>query len=614
VLTVIRVYPGLEHAPARTGTPRGARSLRCTSVRVRAVLTVGVALATCAWPRLAGAASEPGPALAEPLSKLDAAMKCGPGIDRAVRDPVLLVSGAAATAEGTWSFGYGRVLPAQGFPTCTVELPERGYGDAQTATEYVVHAVRRVVARSGRDVALIGHSQAALEILWALRFWPDLAPRVFEVVTLAGAWNGSSQADVLCANPAGCFPAGWQLRPGSRFVAAAHREPLPLGPDYTSIATRDDEVVTPQPQASHIDRGRNVLVQDVCPGRPVDHVGILADAAAYAVVLDALTHDGSADPGRVDRSVCAQFGMPGGDPVAGFVAGAQFLANLLAGAGVAPARSEPPLRCYADRGCPRRPLEGRSPAVSPDGATIAFVHGEDIHLAAADGTALRRLVTTRGADDDPGFSPDGSRVVWARRRDRRCDVLTAHVDGSGLRRVTSSRAQRCHPAFARQDRIVFVDARRPGEADLYVVRDDGRGRRRLTATRRPEAEPTVSRTGLLAFTRPPVGATHTHIYTMPVGGGRARRLTGGRARDRDPAFSADGRRVAFSRTTRNRTVLRSARLGGAGSRRIQAPPGRTMHPAYFPDGSVVFARVASRGARSMLWRTRADGRFEPVGP
>lgn len=43
------------------------------------------------------------------------------------------------------------------------------------------------------------------------------------------------------------------------------------------------------------------------------------------------------------------------------------------------------------------------------------------------------------------------------------------------------------------------------------------------------------------------GAYVSHLWSVPAGGGRARRLTSGRVRDGAPAIASDGRRVAFSR-------------------------------------------------------------------
>jgi hypothetical protein len=290
----------------------------------------------------------PGPPLSEPPSALRAALECSDGVEGATGDPVLLVHGIALNAEDSWSWGYRKVLPQQGFPTCTVTLPDRRMEDIQRASEYVVSAIRQVAAVSHRRVAVVAHSGGTMEALWGLRFWPDLAGDVSDFVGLAGSIHGTQLANIVCADPRGCAPAVWQATPGSRFLRALHAEPPPLGPDYTSIASRFDEIVFPQPASSWLIRARNILVQDVCPARPVEHATILADLVSYRLVVDALTHDGPADPARLPKSVCLQgFMIP---DQRGAAALANFAVTAVTWRRVA---EEPPLRCYADPTCSR---------------------------------------------------------------------------------------------------------------------------------------------------------------------------------------------------------------------------------------------------------------------
>jgi hypothetical protein len=68
---------------------------------------------------------------------------------------------------------------------------------------------------------------------------------------------------------------------------------------------------------------------------------------AWALTLDALTHDGPADPGRIDPSVCLAPFMPGVNPVTfptDFAHAAAILADSAALYPHTPA--EPPLARY----------------------------------------------------------------------------------------------------------------------------------------------------------------------------------------------------------------------------------------------------------------------------
>ena len=279
---------------------------------------MAVAILATVAPRPAAAGLGDGPALSVPEERLAASLTC-PAEFSPWRDPVLLVHGTATNSRDTWSQNYLHVLPAQGFSVCAVDLPDRALGDIQVAAEYVVHAVRAVAAASGRRVDVIGHSQGTLEMRWALRWWPDVARLVDDAISLAGPHHGASGADQFCLTGA-CAPAVHQMRPPARFLAALNSgDETPGEVGYTSIYSENDELVQP-PGSAVLDGAVNVLVQDLCPGRPVHHGGLLHDAAAFALVMDALTYPGPADPSRFDAAACSQPWMPGvNEPVTGNV-------------------------------------------------------------------------------------------------------------------------------------------------------------------------------------------------------------------------------------------------------------------------------------------------------
>ena len=81
----------------------------------------------------------------------------------------------------------------------------------------------------------------------------------------------------------------------------------------------------------------------------------LADAVAYAVVVDAFTHPGAADPSRIARSVCGQLFLPGVTVESFAEHFATVYVNFMLGVVGLPyptVSSEPPLRCYAlPKGC-----------------------------------------------------------------------------------------------------------------------------------------------------------------------------------------------------------------------------------------------------------------------
>jgi triacylglycerol lipase len=260
-----------------------------------------------------------GPALTQPNEQLRSATDCQPRAElRAARHVVLLVHGTGEKKEETWSWSYQPALRADGFATCSVQLPDHALGDFTVSAEYVVAAIRKASGLAGGQVAVVGYSQGGMLPVWALKFWPGLADKVTDVVGLGAPLHGTALADEDCA-PGQCAPLAWQLRRESNHIAALRAAPLPAGVDVTSVSTQYDEIVRPQPEASQMPGATHVLLQDVCAQDPSEHGLILGDPVAYALVLDALTHDGRADPDRLPADICQQYFIPNGDAAGSYV-------------------------------------------------------------------------------------------------------------------------------------------------------------------------------------------------------------------------------------------------------------------------------------------------------
>jgi hypothetical protein len=224
--------------------------------------------------------------------------------------------------------------------------------------EYVVYAIRTMYSRAGRKVSTVGHSQGGMVPRWALRFWPDTRAMVDDVIGFAGSNHGSTQGGVSCGDGK-CIEADWQQSYESNFIRALNSfgETF-FGISYTNVYTHTDEIVQPNSDdtgSSSLHTGggriRNVAVQDVCPTDPSEHflIGTI-DPVAYALAIDAIEHDGPADPARVPITTCAQPFMPGVDPATGPAAGLQAFYDDESSTGPE-SSSEPPLACYVFASC-----------------------------------------------------------------------------------------------------------------------------------------------------------------------------------------------------------------------------------------------------------------------
>ena len=334
------------------GQAMSATARRVLTALVMALPFVAVAVA----PATATASSyaplnRPGPALDVPAALLAKSLQCSANLRTSHHEPILLVPGTTVTPAVEYSWTYERAFNHLHLPWCAVTLPDSAMGDIQTAGEYVVHAIRTMHAATQKSVQIVGHSQGGMVPRWALRFWPDTRAMVDDMIGMAPSNHGTVDAFGLCLPIAGCAPAIWQQELNSPFLAALNSGAETFaGISYTQIYTVEDEVVVPNfsdAGSSSLRTGAgsiaNISVQSVCPGHITDHLLIgTADPVAYALVMDALSHHGPADPSRISKSVCSAELQPGvvpADFAANFVKTGAYLGTVLA---TSPHISSPP--------------------------------------------------------------------------------------------------------------------------------------------------------------------------------------------------------------------------------------------------------------------------------
>jgi Tol biopolymer transport system component len=188
---------------------------------------------------------------------------------------------------------------------------------------------------------------------------------------------------------------------------------------------------------------------------------------------------------------------------------------------------------------------------------ILFDHGFDIWQIAADGSQRTRLTDDPAQELDATWSPDGSLIAFRYHAGTNEEVFVMNADGSGVRNLTQNPASDYSPAWSPDgSQIAFASDRGPdsGGNDIWVVNVDGTELRRLTHGGGIDEYPTWSPDGsriayacsggrILAD-----GTADFEVCVMDVDGDDRRQLTDAPGLSDYPAWSPDGRQIAFMST------------------------------------------------------------------
>jgi len=265
-----------------------------------------------------------------------------------------------------------------------------------------------------------------------------------------------------------------------------------------------------------------------------------------------------------------------------------------------------------------------APSLSPDGRLVVVAVGRidleanayrgDLWVTPTDGSAAPRRFTSGKRDGRPRFSPDGRWIAFLRAGDE--DKPQLHVmpsDGGEPRRVCE------HPLGAE------AFAWSPDSARLaYVARVPDPGRYGTDKDVPPEKEP-PRRITTFQYRLDNLGFTndrrpHLFVIDALTEGAEPVQLTRGDYDHGDPAWSPDGRTVAFV-SARHETRDEDAASDvfvvpaeGGDPIRVTATDLAVSRPAFSPDGGTIWfcgAPTDLAGRTTGLWSVPADGTGPP---
>lgn len=269
-----------------------------------------------------------------PESQLRAAIQIPSTFTYGQKPPTILVPGTGSYGGVNFASNLRKLLTGVSYADPVwLNIPGAMLDDAQKNSEYVAYAINYISGISqNKKLSVISWSQGGLDTQWVLKYWPSTRTVVENFLPVSPDFHGTVLADLLCLSGASgkgllpCAPSVIQQQYTSEYVLTLRKDDGDSAyvPTTTFYSAFLDEIVQPQSgtgASAFLKDARgvgvtNIEVQSICPGQPAGglytHESMLLNPLTYALIVDALTHDGPGNLDRIDKTtVCQQVFAPG---------------------------------------------------------------------------------------------------------------------------------------------------------------------------------------------------------------------------------------------------------------------------------------------------------------
>ena len=230
---------------------------------------------------------------------------------------------------------------------------------------------------------------------------------------------------------------------------------------------------------------------------------------------------------------------------------------------------------------------------SPERAPLVFMSGRsgnaEIYRVDPGDTTWVNLTRNEAGDNWPEWSPDGAQILFHSDRNGKYDVFLMNADGSGLVQLTTHEDHDYVPSWTPDGRIAFTSWRQEAAdtsraAHVYTMAADGSNQERLgLADGAPVSGARFGPDGKTIVFGRENGDGTADLYLATMDDLTGRKITAGGAYFGDPAFSPDGKWVAYYSDRQNGSDLLVQDIASA-LVDTALSGGANWYPRFSPDG------------------------------
>ena len=231
---------------------------------------------------------------------------------------------------------------------------------------------------------------------------------------------------------------------------------------------------------------------------------------------------------------------------------------------------------------------------------------KEVYVADYDGANPRRITINRALNVFPNWSPDARSIVYTSYRTGVPDILISNIYAGTMEMPTKGSGQNWLPVFSPDGKKIAFTSNRDGNPEIYVMDRDGSDVRRLTNNPEIDSTPTWSPAGTqIAFTSGRSGTPQ--VYVVGVDGAGLRRISQESYADRPTWSPAPYNEIAFSARSGPGFDIKVLNIGTGETRQITFGEGTNESPAWSPNGRHL-AFSSTRAGRLQIFTVDRDGR------